>query len=143
MEDVPIRTDAPYDLVDTDFAQFTPANASESSSGVKNTVAVFAFKTSDTEGVLKSYVFGDKQTPTQELTINGNKALYFQDISTGATQSPTYTKDSYAITHNDITLLVTFTEKQGSDSTSGATEFDATSSVSEFKTLSKSVKFLK
>lgn len=130
-----IRTDTPFDLANSKMSNFAPSKESEVN------VTIFAFKTSDTEAALKSYVYGDKQTPIEDLIINGATAKYIQDIVTSeAVQSPTFTNDIYTITHNGVTLLVTFKEAQGAGPNGAA--FDATDSVDEFKALAKSIKFL-
>lgn len=136
-----INAETPYPLANKKRVKLTPPNSPKSSDGVTpNAVFVIAFKTSDIQGVLSHNSFGDKQTSTQSLTINGYQALYNQDISTGATESPTYTEDQYVVTNNGATLLVTFREKEGSYNSVPA--FDVTSTVPDFTALVKSVKFL-
>lgn len=139
-----INAETPYPLANKKRVELTPPNSPKSSDGVTpNAAFVIAFKTNDTQGVLSNNSFGDKQISVQNLTINGYKALYNQDISTGATQSPTYTEDRYAVTNNGITLLFSFREKQGAyEGVSSVPSFDTANTVPDFTALVKSVKFL-
>ncbi|OVE78816.1 hypothetical protein BVY00_01735 [bacterium G20] len=128
-------------LLDPMETVFIPANSPAVGSNLStpNTVGVIIFKSSDTKAILSAYLTGDGTTTPQNLTINGYSAMYQQAISTRF--APTYTDDVYAVTHNDITLLFQFREKQGSDSV-GALAFDATGSAADYTALVKSVIFL-
>ncbi len=139
-EQKPGSAAAVADLLNLLETEFTPENspAIGSNPSTPNMAGVIAFKSSDTQTILNTYVSGDGQTTPQSLTINGYRAMYQKAI---ATKYLSYTDDIYAVTHNGVTLLFQFREKQGSGA-NGTPAFDATNTVDAYTTLVKSVKFL-
>lgn len=121
---------------------FTPSNLSAGAFNRDN-VQVIIFKTDDPKKLLDLYRGGRVQKITSKaMTISGYPAAYYQDVQP-TTKSGNdmlgYTDDYYTVTHNGLTLLFSFREKQTDTSTSS---FDSTSIVPAYTGLVKSVKFL-
>jgi hypothetical protein len=138
----------PAPLLDSQKVQFVPINAPELSTVQSagevssNGVDIYTYKSSNARSILNFWVTGNQQTSIKSLTLNGYSALYQQSISTATpTSGPSYTDDVYAVTHNGVTVLFTFREKQSADSF-GTPAFNATDTVPAFTALVKSVKFL-
>jgi len=126
-------------VLDSTEARFTPSNLPTGAAG--NTwVGISSFKSSDMSTAL------DAKSATQSITINGHKALYYQEVipatkgTNGAAGGMGYTDDYYAVTNNGVTLAFYFREKQ--DGNGIASSFDASSTVPAYTTLVKSVKFI-
>lgn len=123
---------------------FTPSNLSAGASNDLTTdnVQVIAFRSDDPEKLLKLYRGGGVNISPKATTINGYPVSYYQDVqptTKSGNGSLGYTDDYYAVTHNSITLLFSFREKQTDTSTSS---FDSSNIVPAYTELVKSVKFL-
>jgi hypothetical protein len=139
-----INADSAIALADPNLSLLVPVNAPPTStqSASPNGVDIIAFSTSDTQAALTQRTFGDNKPTPKSLTVNGYSALYQQDIAANPKQLPTYTDDQYAITHDGVTLVFEFREKQGSNAASSSFTFNVTSTVPAFTAIVQSVKFL-
>ncbi len=141
---VPMQSGTPFPLVNSDLVSLTPPNAPSTLTGAKrpNALTIIVFQTGNTLGVLKKSSFGNEQTAPKRLTINGYTAYYQQDTATrNASQAPTFTDDQYAVTHNGVTLLVSFRERQGVDKNSHSVGFNASATVPTVIKIVNSIKF--
>jgi len=124
------------------FPAFTPSNLSAGALNRDN-VQVIVFKTDDPKKLLDLYRGGGVQNiASKAMTINSYSAAYYQDVrptTKSGNDMLGYTDDYYAVTHNGLTLLFSFREKQTDTSTSS---FDSTNIVPTYTELVKSVKFL-
>lgn len=85
------------------------------------------------------YGSGSSYSPTQ-ITINGYQGLYHQVVQTAAeTGTISDTKDYYAVAHDGVTVLFSWTEQQGSyENVSG---FNLTTYNATFRSVVESIKF--
>jgi hypothetical protein len=139
-----IQADSAIPFADPNLSLLVPANAPPTStqSASPNGVDIIAFSTSDTQAALTERTFGDKKPTPKSVTINGYSGLYQQDIAANPKQLPTYTDDQYAVTHNGVTLVFEFREKQGSNAASSSFTFNVSNTVPAFTAIVQSVKFL-
>jgi hypothetical protein len=132
----PYSGDFLSDSVSGKNVQIVPESSPSITSDVNlpNYVSLVSYKTTNTNEVIEG-LLGTLPNQPQTISINGVRSQYVKVNSSG------YTDEDYFLTHNTITLVVTFREKQSSTLGGNSTTFDATKDAASFNELVKSIKF--
>ena len=133
-----------------------PPNAPMTVGGFPQSVGITVFKSSNTSAVLKNFDGDTIVKNSARVIINGYPALYQQNVTikspTHYTIPSSYTDDTYAITHNDVTVTFAFRANEAmipaipaigsSAGMSMEPAFDQTAQLPIFNGIVTSIKFL-
>lgn len=128
----------------------TPPSAPKTLGGHGNSVIITVYKSGNTSSALKDSIEGGTARNIQTLTIHGYKAMFQQTVpinnSKQSSIPSSYVTDDYAVTHNNVTIIFTFTVKEGAipafGTLSAVPAFNATSTLPAFNSIIASVDIL-